>query len=227
MANLDLIHPILKKKVLQIIDAVAKRGYGIRVAQGLRSMVEQSRLYAQGRTIKGKRVTNAPAGFSPHNYGCAVDFQLTVAVNEKGVMTYFPDKSPVWSIIGEEAKKVGLEWGGSWKKFVDRPHVEIPVLKYGRPLLKLVHGNDLSKVWKEADRVFNGQTGSDSEDVLNQDKSKTFDYVVQSGNTLTAIAKKYLGDASRWIEIEKVNGFDKSGLPYTLAIGAKIKIPKR
>lgn len=27
-----------------------------------------------------------------------------------------------------EAAKVGLEWGGGWKKFIDKPHVQMPGL---------------------------------------------------------------------------------------------------
>ena len=39
------------------------------VTQGLRTMVEQEALYAQGRTAPGAIVTNAQPGQSPHNPG--------------------------------------------------------------------------------------------------------------------------------------------------------------
>ena len=44
-----------------------------RVTMGLRTIDEQNTLYAQGRTVPGQIVTNAPGGTSYHNYGLAVD----------------------------------------------------------------------------------------------------------------------------------------------------------
>jgi hypothetical protein len=44
------------------------------VYEGQRSCERQNELYAQGRTKKGKIVTNAKAGQSMHQYGLAIDF---------------------------------------------------------------------------------------------------------------------------------------------------------
>jgi hypothetical protein len=31
----------------------------------------------------------------------------------------------LWKIIGEEGQKLGLEWGGSWKSIIDKPHFQL------------------------------------------------------------------------------------------------------
>lgn len=225
--RLEGIHPRFARKMELLMKNVKQRGFDISIAQGLRSLAHQSRLYAQGRTTKGSVVTNAPAGFSPHNYGCAVDFQLTFPVKEnqrgKMVMTHFPDKSLVWDVIGIEAKALGLEWGGEWKKFKDRPHVEVPILKYGRPLLKLVKDGSMKAVWAEVDKVLKGEVGTDPEQPLNPDHSEEWDYRVQAGDTLTGIAKKYLGDALRYVEIVNLSDLDNTNL----LVGQVIRMPKR
>lgn len=64
------------------------RSYGLQVdvVSGYRSQEEQAKLYAQGRTpaeitarVKkrgaGGTVTDAPPGYSAHNYGLAVDLE--------------------------------------------------------------------------------------------------------------------------------------------------------
>lgn len=48
----------------------------VRIISGRRSWPEQARLYAQGRTEPGPRVTNARAGQSFHNYGLGWDIAL-------------------------------------------------------------------------------------------------------------------------------------------------------
>src|SRR6202795_4817258 len=88
----------------------------------LRSMEEQTVLYAQGRTAPGRIVTNAQAGQSAHNFGLAID--VVPVVNGK------PDwdgTHPVWHQIGALGQLRGLEWlGAAGSKFVEMPHFEHP-----------------------------------------------------------------------------------------------------
>lgn len=141
--RLTHVHPKLKCKVEQLINAVDKRqlGYEIEVVQGLRTFAEQDALYAQGRTKPGKRVTNARGGYSNHNYGLAVD--LCPFKNGKpdwNAMAVFKD-------IGKEAAVLGLEWGGNWKSFKDYPHVQLPGLTTAQ-CRQLYSQGGLSEVWK-------------------------------------------------------------------------------
>lgn len=122
------LHPEFQKRVeLLIANILEKHGIKLVIASGLRTFAEQNKLYAQGRTSRGRRVTNAKGGDSFHNYGCAADLCLAEPVMEKGKPTQFPDKHPVWDYIGKEAAIVGLNWGGNWKSLKDRPHVEVPI----------------------------------------------------------------------------------------------------
>lgn len=94
-------------------------GLNFKVTSGTRTWAEQTKLYAKGRTAAGPKVTNARAGYSWHNFGLAADFTLF----EKS------GKRPKWEgkeydRIGVHAADLGLEWGGSWRKFKDRPHVQ-------------------------------------------------------------------------------------------------------
>jgi peptidoglycan L-alanyl-D-glutamate endopeptidase CwlK len=97
---------------------------------GKRSLSVQSKLYAKGRTEPGPKVTNAKPGDSPHNYGShglAKDYIPVLHLEINGmwrkVRTYSVG-AKYWVVFGICAKKAGLKWGGSFRKLLDRPHVE-------------------------------------------------------------------------------------------------------
>ncbi len=87
-----------------------------------RSKEEQNRLYAQGRTTKGKIVTRARGGESPHNYKPSFAFDIAFAVGNE------LDWRPIlFSLFNGIVKEVSNEvvWGGDFKSFKDRPHFEL------------------------------------------------------------------------------------------------------
>lgn len=139
------VMPLLARKVRAVIDALAKRGMIVEVVQGLRTVAEQDKLFAQGRTRPGQIVTRARGGQSAHNYGIACD------------LCPFVDGKPDWNSraafiqIGAEAGKIGLNWGGNWKKFVDMPHVELPSPAIIR-LYALYKSGGLPAVWSEVEK---------------------------------------------------------------------------
>lgn len=112
------LKPALVSKVRALIKLAAAEGYLLLVTNGFRSVAEQNKLYAQGRTTKGKIVTNAKGGQSNHNFGEAVDLGFIVQ-NE------ISWEESLYYKIGGWAAKVGLKWGGNWKSIKDKPHVEI------------------------------------------------------------------------------------------------------
>src|SRR5258708_7675554 len=95
-AHLVGVHPELARRVRQLSDKCAANGIVIRVTQGLRTWDQQNLLYAQGRTEPGKIVTNAPGGFSAHNFGYAVD----IVPGEDD----FPAFTPDWNAMDSRWK---------------------------------------------------------------------------------------------------------------------------
>jgi peptidoglycan L-alanyl-D-glutamate endopeptidase CwlK len=96
-------------------------GLPVVFTQTRRSLEEQDALYAQGRTVPGKIVTNAPGGSSPHCPGLA--FDVAFQAPEKQV-TWDEPRPGAWDELGAIGTTIGLVWGGGWKHFVDRPHFE-------------------------------------------------------------------------------------------------------
>lgn len=90
---------------------------------GFRSGKEQQELYEQGRERPGKIVTNAKPYHSPHNYGCAVDLCLF----DGDGRPMWPTTDEEWRPIGVVCKTLKLSWGGNFKNYVDRPHVELAI----------------------------------------------------------------------------------------------------
>lgn len=117
--KLQKLHPTLAAKARQLITAAFKEGINIIITQGYRSKEEQDALHAQGRTRPGKKVTNAPGGYSYHNYGLAFDFAV---LNDDGSINWTVDNK--WKRVGALGKSLGLEWGGDWKGFKDYPHFQ-------------------------------------------------------------------------------------------------------
>lgn len=108
------VHPIARA----LVQKAAADGIQIKVISGYRSYAEQNALYAQGRTSPGKKVTNAKAGYSNHNFGIA--FDIGVFSGSK----YLPE-SPKYSAVGVLGMELGLEWGGNWTSIVDQPHFQL------------------------------------------------------------------------------------------------------
>lgn len=111
------MQPIARKFVAQARAA----GYPVVITSGRRTMEEQAKLYAQGRTDPGTIVTKAEPGDSAHNFGMAFDFAFGNAVGQPT----WPKDGP-WAQAAEIGKKLGLSWGGDWKAFMDQPHLELP-----------------------------------------------------------------------------------------------------
>jgi len=138
--RLDKVHPKLAQAVTAVIHSLAAEGLKVEVTQGLRTFAEQDALFAQGRTKPGKKVTRARGGQSNHNYGLAVDLCPFI-----GTEPQWEDEKG-FDRIGAAAKKQGLNWGGDWPNFPDRPHVQLDGPSVNE-CLALFNAGGLAKVW--------------------------------------------------------------------------------
>jgi hypothetical protein len=91
------------------------RAKGIELA-----VVESYRTHAKQNEYKvmGSKYTSSGAGRSKHQYGLAVD--LVPIVDSVAVW----DNKALWLKIGVEGEKLGLRWGGRWRKPYDPGHFE-------------------------------------------------------------------------------------------------------
>ena len=105
----------------QAIPTAAKWGYSLKIICGTRDFAEQTALYAKGRTTTGPRVTNARAGSSFHNYGCAFDIGLFATDDGTYITSGVPYKKLLETVPFDHPSAV---WGGSFKSFKDYPHIE-------------------------------------------------------------------------------------------------------
>jgi len=143
MSTRDLrdLHPqmyLRVKKLLEAMDRVlelSSDGWSVFVTDVWRDGAEQDKLKAEGKSKAGR-------GQSPHEVmkeletwvaGCHKDgedrFWVPCALacdfawRKAGVVRW----DGPWNLLGAVAVEVaGLEWGGNWKNFVDRPHVQMP-----------------------------------------------------------------------------------------------------
>lgn len=124
------LHPSVRTEVTKIIEECDRELTGrakVRITQGLRTIEEQNLLYNQGRTLPGKKITNAKGGQSIHNYGLAVDICLIIDGKEASWDTkkdWDNDQVADWYECVKIFAKNGWEWGGNWKTFKDMPHFE-------------------------------------------------------------------------------------------------------
>lgn len=112
------LDPEFVKKLGHFEQRLTENRIRVILTWGYRSIAEQNRLYAIGRTTPGKKVTNACGGYSWHNFGLAADYAFVV----KGKVTW----DGPWDVFGKIARECGLEWGGDFKTILDRPHVQWP-----------------------------------------------------------------------------------------------------
>ncbi|HRA63091.1 MAG TPA: M15 family metallopeptidase, partial [Burkholderiaceae bacterium] len=112
------LQPPVRPMARALVQKAALNGIQIRIISGLRSYAEQNALYAQGRTLAGRKVTNARGGYSNHNFGIAFDVGVFEGARYLG-------ESPKYKAVGALGMELGLEWGGSWKTIIDEPHFQL------------------------------------------------------------------------------------------------------
>lgn len=117
--DLQALDPELRILASRFLYDCEKQGIKVTIYCTFRTLEEQAVEYAKGRTTPGKKVTNAPPGYSWHNYGLA--FDCVPVVNGKSVW----NDQKLWDKIGAIGKALGMEWGGDFSS-PDCPHFQYP-----------------------------------------------------------------------------------------------------
>ena len=113
------LHPKVASLCLALIRQCEQAGIDLLITSTYRDTASQNALYAQGRTTSGKKVTNAKAGQSFHNYRVAFDF--VPIVNGKA---QWNDKE-LFNRVGIIGENLGLTWSGRWVKFPELVHFQL------------------------------------------------------------------------------------------------------
>lgn len=107
--HLSIVQPELASLGYQFINDLRDAGIPAWISSSLRSVAEQNRLVASGRshTMHSKHLT-----------GRAFDIDI---------LGYSRDQLPRWwwTAIGEYGEGLGLRWGGRFTGFFDAGHFEI------------------------------------------------------------------------------------------------------
>jgi peptidoglycan L-alanyl-D-glutamate endopeptidase CwlK len=149
--NIATLIPAAQDKARAFLDAIAESnrlpaGWKVSIISGLRTYAQQETLYQQGRTTAGPIVTNAPAGYSNHNFGTAFDLGIFNAAGQyiddlpdRGLMTE-AEVSTYYRSLAPIGRALGLTWGGDWISIDDEPHYELnlwPMLSEDQRLERL------------------------------------------------------------------------------------------
>lgn len=116
--SLSDLNPKVAVMCSEFITRCKVAGIDVIITSTYRDAESQNALYAQGRTAPGKKVTNAKAGQSFHNWRVAFDF--VPIVNGKAIW----NDDALFTQCGEIAESIGLEWAGRWKTFKEFPHCQ-------------------------------------------------------------------------------------------------------
>ena len=117
---LATVYPELRAKFTRVIDLCAAKGVSITIHSSYRSTAHQTRLWNARKTNPNPV---AKPGFSPHEWGVAID------------ATPVPRTAGAWKILYDTAEKCGLTLGVKFRK-TDPPHFELPGFVHGSKIQK-------------------------------------------------------------------------------------------
>jgi hypothetical protein len=116
------IDPFAKEILSKWFEALNSKGYNILRTCGYRSPEDQAKIKSHGQSV-------APPGKSPHNFGLAVDLNISWK-DSSGKEYQLKMASPkenwlaVMNHAGWDNYKDKLDWGGEWKKY-DPVHFDV------------------------------------------------------------------------------------------------------
>jgi hypothetical protein len=113
ITDLNSLHPFFRDQVLNLIAKCKAKGIDLVIVETYRTHAKQH----EYKTM-GKKYTSSGAGQSKHQYGLAVD--VVPIVDSVAVW----NNTMLWRKIGAVGEKLGLRWGGRWRKPYDPGHFE-------------------------------------------------------------------------------------------------------
>lgn len=199
MRDTTKLHPKLQEKIAEFLHICNKKGLKVRITECLRTKEEQDALYAQGRTKPGSIITNCSGSSyaSMHQWGVASDFCRN---DGNGA---FNDSDGFFTKVGRIGQACGLEWGGSWNGFVDKPHLQLP--DWGSTAAKL------KAAYKNPETF-----------MATWEKTKIQDFADLTDAELKKLLKHRTGIKS----LQAALGLPKTGYPDKLLLSKCPKIPE-
>ena len=177
--DINKCHPRLIELSKKLVSACKGQGLMIGIGECYRTVEEQDKLYAKGRTIAGAIVTNAKGNTysSHHQWGTAFDIYRN---DGKGA---YNDYDGFFAKVGKIGKSIGLEWGGDWKSPVDKPHFQLPDWGSTTTKLKKMYGTPekFMDTWKgDVEMVEEGK-------IIIDGKEKKVKRILKDGTNYIAI----------------------------------------
>lgn len=129
------LQPMVATAAEKALAECEAAGIDVLVTCTYRDGAEQDRLYAQGRTKPGRKVTNAKAGQSFHQWRVALDIVILIGGKPEWSGTH-----KHWQEAAKIFIKHGFEWAGAWKRFRELPHFQ---MTGGHPLSYFQSGGKL------------------------------------------------------------------------------------
>ena len=114
--SLDDLRADVRANAELLLEECERQGLRVLITQTLRDDEYQATLYAQGRTQPGQIITNSKRT-TFHGKGLAFDFCQNIKGQEYKDLAFFSNVAVI-------AKHMGFSWGGDWKSFQDRPHLQ-------------------------------------------------------------------------------------------------------
>ncbi len=112
ISSLDLLYPGFVFPLLKLFVQARKENLSIYVFETYRSQERQLELFNKGTSMLKKN--------GMHHFGIASDVVFLDGAGNPSWSGSFN-----WARLGAIGLSHGLEWGGNWKNFVDKPHFQL------------------------------------------------------------------------------------------------------
>ena|SRR3989304_144257 len=126
--SLDRLNTCDNSLILLAIEAAKETPYEFIITCGMRTIAEQQKLFAQGRTTPGKKVTNCDGvnKKSKHNYAPSKAFDFAIKINGEisWDIKYYIEMAEHFKAVASKYE-IKIEAGADWIKFKDYPHIQI------------------------------------------------------------------------------------------------------
>jgi len=116
--KLESLNVDFRGNVKKLVAALEKRGFKPKIYYGWRSVAIQLELFKKKVSLVKFSFHNAQqVDGTPNSYAADI-------IDERWAWTAAAESNGFWKALGEEAKKLGLIWGGDWVEFRDWAHVQ-------------------------------------------------------------------------------------------------------